>query len=576
MDNSPIRIAIVGMTGAGKTVLISTLAMKMSQMADQGVFLAPMGENRRQTLRYVQENWQTLNSGKWPPSTPAGELIHLEWELTTKTNSATVRFADCAGQDVHAIFSQERFDYGALTPDQKYVFDYLRSANVLIFLINMEDVLGRSPKQALENSLDIDQMFYVLNQKANFPRKTALVLSQFDKYRDELRERYNNNLLEYLQANFPQLHGRYIQNPNFAVIPVAAVETTQTIIENGMTKKVPAENFSSFNLKKLISWIASAVDELAPLMAQVDIPSITSSVDNTSDESPSTDKTSDEGISFVDTYTIDDASQIESTIPVESFEGATLIFPADSDVDASPQNVDVCPQDVEAPPRNVEVIHQKKSYAFLWLGIILFCAFISGLVIYYHIAKNEDYESPAQRFGKFWIFVSGVSLALYCCSVVRIILEKNFIKKLQNEADASKHIQIGNSLRAKMHVDYLAASGLLFYGIYTACVTVFQIVPYLYILPLGILIYMYYSMSMEVYKERISEMIHLQRRIEFFNAAGAIFGGFLLATAMLYGMFMCFGLNVTESMVAVNVVFIIILIMVGIGFIGKQNKNQNQ
>ena len=38
-------------------------------------------------------------------------------------------------------------------------------------------VLGRSPKQALENSLDVDQMFYVLNQKADFPRKTALVLS---------------------------------------------------------------------------------------------------------------------------------------------------------------------------------------------------------------------------------------------------------------------------------------------------------------------------------------------------------------------------------------------------------------
>lgn len=264
-----MKIAIVGMTGSGKTVLISTLAMKMSQMADQGIFLAPVGENRRQTLRYVQENWQTLNSGKWPPSTPAGELIHLEWELTTKTNAATVRFTDCAGQDIHTIFSQEQFNYSALSLHQKYIFDYLRSANVLIFLINMEDVLGRSPKQTLENSLDIDQMFYVLNQKANFPRKTALVLSQFDKYRDELKVKYDNNLLEYLRANFPQLHGQYIKNSNFTVIPVAAVETTRTIIENGMTKQIPVENFSSYNLKKLISWIGSSVDELAPSMPKV-------------------------------------------------------------------------------------------------------------------------------------------------------------------------------------------------------------------------------------------------------------------------------------------------------------------
>ena len=559
MDNSPIKIAIVGMTGAGKTVLISTLAMKMSQMADQGIFLAPVGENRRQTLRYVQENWQTLNSGKWPPSTPAGELIHLEWELTTKTNAATVRFADCAGQDIHAIFSQEQFDYNSLTPDQKYIFDYLRSANVLIFLINMEDVLGRSPKQALENSLDVDQMFYVLNQKANFPRKTALVLSQFDKYRDELKAKYDNNLLEYLRANFPQLHGRYIQNPNFAVIPVAAVETTQTIIENGMAKQVPVENFSSFNLKKLISWIAGAVDELAPIMSQIDLHSIKTSFVDT----PPIDKSLKTGFSSIDTFSVDDDSLAESAIPVGPFEGAALIFPKDAKVNATPQNADVIIQEMDS--------HNK--IIFIWLGIILFCAFISGLVINYHIIKNGDYELPVQRFGKFWIFVSSVLLALYCCSVVRIILENIFVKKLQNEADASKHKQIGNRLRVVMYVNYLIASGILFYAIYTSCVTVYQISPFLCILPAGTLVYIYFSISKDVYKERVSEMIHSQGKTAFFNPAGPILGSFLLMSAMLYTMFICFGLNPTESMVAINVVFIILLFFALIDIIGKRMKN---
>ena len=566
MDNSPIRIAIVGMTGAGKTVLISTLAMKMSQMADQGVFLAPMGENRRQTLRYVQENWQTLNSGKWPPSTPAGELIHLEWELTTKTNAATVRFADCAGQDVHAIFSQEKFDYSALTPDQKYIFDYLRSANVLIFLINMEDVLGRSPKQALENSLDIDQMFYVLNQKANFPRKTALVLSQFDKYRDELRERYNNNLLEYLRANFPQLHGRYIQNPNFAVIPVAAVETTQTIIENGMTKKVPAENFSSFNLKKLISWIASAVDELAPLMAQENISTIQSS----SVDAPSIDNTSGSGVSSIDTYSIDNASSIESSIPVKPFEDAALIFPKDANVESSPQNI-------KANSENVDVIHQKNDEAFTWLGLILFCFFITGPVIYYYIDTNPDLcDAWSQTFGKCWIFITGILFALYCCRVTRVTLEKFCLKKLQNEPDAAKQNQIGNRLRAFMYVYYLVISSILFYVLYSAIMTIPEMTYYLCILPVGVSVFMYYSISTEVFNERISEMVHSQRISSFFNSAGVIFTSFCLTIGIFYSVLLCFGLNATESMVAVNVVFIIILIMAGIGFIGKQNKNQNQ
>ena len=50
--NESVKIAIVGMTGSGKTVLISTLAMKMAQMALEDIFMAPFGVNRQHTLRY--------------------------------------------------------------------------------------------------------------------------------------------------------------------------------------------------------------------------------------------------------------------------------------------------------------------------------------------------------------------------------------------------------------------------------------------------------------------------------------------------------------------------------------------
>ena len=562
MDNSQIKIAIVGMTGAGKTVLISTLAMKMSQMADQGIFLAPVGENRRQTLRYVQENWQTLNSGKWPPSTPAGELIHLEWELTTKTNAATVRFADCAGQDIHAIFSQEQFDYSALTSDQKYIFDYLRSANVLIFLINMEDVLGRSPKQALENSLDVDQMFYVLNQKANFPRKTALVLSQFDKYRDELKAKYDNNLLEYLRANFPQLHGRYIQNPNFAVIPVAAVETTQTVIENGMTKQVPVENFSSFNLKKLISWIAGAVDELAPLMAQEGLSSIkTSSVDT-----PSIDKSLETGFSSIDTFCVDDDSLAESAIPVGPFEGSALIFPKDAKVNASPQNADVIIQKMDSHNNTI----------FILLGAFLFCLFISGLVINHYIVTNPGAcNASSQALGGWWIFLSGILFALYCCRVIRLALEKFCLKKIQNEADSAKQNQIGKRLRASMYVYYLVVSGILFYALYSVFMAIPETAYYLCILPAGVSAYIYFSVSREVFNERISEMVHSQRINSSFNSADVIFTSFCFIIGILFSAFLCFGLNAIESMIAVNIAFIVLLIIAGLDIIGNRKSDKN-
>ena len=266
--NTPkqVQIAIVGMTGAGKTVLISTLAMKMSQMADKGVFLAPVGDNRRQTLKYVQQNWATLNNGQWPSSTPAGELIHLQWELSTFKNIATVRFADCAGQDIRYLFSQDRFNVSNLPQDYQDLYRYFQRANIILFLVNMEDILGFSPTTATDNVLNLDQMITVLTQPTNIPRRCAVVLSQYDKYKPEVDSKYHGDLMEYLRINLPLLHGQYVLKKSFEIIPVAAVEQTQNIIENGQVKKVPAPDFTSYNLQTLISWIADNVDLLTPLL----------------------------------------------------------------------------------------------------------------------------------------------------------------------------------------------------------------------------------------------------------------------------------------------------------------------
>ena len=259
-----VQIAIVGMAGSGKTVLVSTLAMKMSQMADRGVFLSPIGDNRLQTLQYIQQNWKMLNRGEWPPSTPAGEIVQLHWELSTERNVAAVRFADCAGQDIHTIFDQNTFSSLTLPKDLRDIFQYLNRSNILLFLVNMEDILGQSDKQSLKNVLNIDQMIYVLNQPTNIPRKCAVVLSQYDKYKPEVDQKFGGDVLEYLRVHLPQLHGQYIRNKSFEIIPVAAVEQTQTVVENGTVKKVPAPEFTSYNLETLIRWIAGAVDELEP------------------------------------------------------------------------------------------------------------------------------------------------------------------------------------------------------------------------------------------------------------------------------------------------------------------------
>lgn len=262
--NESVKIAIVGMTGSGKTVLISTLAMKMAQMALEDIFMAPSGDNRRNTYRYTQSNWKILNEGQWPPSTPAGELISLQWELTTKHNQALVQFLDCAGQDIRSLFRTDYFNPNNLSGDLKSIYENISSANVLIFLVNMKDLLATP--DYVEELMDLDQMFHTLNQRNDIPRKMAVVFSQFDKYKPEVDQKFNGDFLEYIRHYIPLLHGQYIRKRNFEIIPVAAVNDTQSVIENGEVKQYPVPGFSSYNLETLIHWIADSVEALAPVI----------------------------------------------------------------------------------------------------------------------------------------------------------------------------------------------------------------------------------------------------------------------------------------------------------------------
>lgn len=261
-SDAAVKVAIVGMTGSGKTVLISTLATKMAQMALEDIFMAPFGDNRRRTLLYTQSNWQTLNHGRWPASTPAGELIELQWELNTKNNQALVQFLDCAGQDIRALFRTDIFDSKKLKGDLKTIYENISSANILIFLVNMKDLLA-TPNY-VDEIMDLDLMFHTLNQRNNIPRKMAVVFSQYDKYKPEVDQKFKGDFLEYLRHYIPYLHGQYIRKRNFEIIPVAAVYDTQSIIENNEVKQYPAPEFSSYNLETLIHWIADSVEELAP------------------------------------------------------------------------------------------------------------------------------------------------------------------------------------------------------------------------------------------------------------------------------------------------------------------------
>lgn len=265
-NSNAVKIAIVGMTGSGKTVLVTTLAMKMAQMSLENIFLAPFGSNRRETLLYTQRNWQTLNNGQWPPSTPAGELIELQWELNTKNCQASVQFLDFAGQDIRSLFKTDNPDLYSYSRDLRKVYRSIVSANVLIILVNMKDLLATT--DAVSEIVDLDQILHTLQRRSNIPRRMAVAFSQYDKYKPEVDQKFNGNFEEYVNYYLPFLYGQYNRNHNFELIPVAAVNETQNVVVDDEVKQFPKPNFSSYNLETLIHWIADSVEQVAVEIAE--------------------------------------------------------------------------------------------------------------------------------------------------------------------------------------------------------------------------------------------------------------------------------------------------------------------
>ena len=92
------KVAIVGVEGSGKTVLMAAMGEKYRKPRADGLFLYA---NSRRTIEYCNEQIDILrNQHKWPNSTSPDSLVNLEWTLMRRKKGSrpeevcTVAFLD--------------------------------------------------------------------------------------------------------------------------------------------------------------------------------------------------------------------------------------------------------------------------------------------------------------------------------------------------------------------------------------------------------------------------------------------------------------------------------------------------
>jgi hypothetical protein len=248
---------IIGTEGSGKTVLVTTLAKRLSTIDARGVFLNPQGVK---TLKYVEGVWHTLQSGDWPPSTPPGELFELKWKFQIVGElECDVRLVDAAGQDLRLLFGDEQIlSEESLPGNLQILAEYCRAADIILYLINLKDFIGQGhPEQRTANEAAMKAAMDYLGGDGRL-RRVCLILTQMDLYRDLARER--GGWLELAAEAIPYVFGAHIRIHQIVVLPVSAVAVTQVIVDqDGTPRRVPVAGFCSEGFDDLVTWLTTQV-----------------------------------------------------------------------------------------------------------------------------------------------------------------------------------------------------------------------------------------------------------------------------------------------------------------------------
>ena len=189
------KVAIVGVEGSGKTVMLAGLGDLYAHPDPRGYFLTPKNFS---TASYVVEKIAGMRNGIWPSATADDVLQHLHWHLRRKTRAAAqpedvceIACLDFAGEVYRSAFGIVSRDNPAHAREIVELKDYVRSADEIAILINLRDVITRTltdprVREAVWITRSILESVFAERASEDFPR-VALVLTQADNYGETIR-----------------------------------------------------------------------------------------------------------------------------------------------------------------------------------------------------------------------------------------------------------------------------------------------------------------------------------------------------------------------------------------------------
>ena len=249
------KVAIVGVEGSGKTVMLAGLGDLYTYPDEDGYFLVPKNFG---TAAYVAEKIARMRRGEWPVATAGDEMQGLDWTLSRQkeggrgrpVNICEVSFLDFAGEVYRAAYGISSGGDASLKEQAEELKQYVCGADELIVLINLRDVItnGLGDKRVQEAMWITKSILdTALGDGAAAAPRAAIVLSQADSYASTIKacggaQGVLKKYLPYVANSYGWLDVFY----------ASAVDKT-ALDDNG--NMVPAADFTTQGLLPIMAWI---------------------------------------------------------------------------------------------------------------------------------------------------------------------------------------------------------------------------------------------------------------------------------------------------------------------------------
>lgn len=256
------KIAIVGVEGSGKTVMLASLGGFYTLATDEPVFLTAKDET---TSSYIHRQISRIQCHEWPNATESENMQGLDWELMRRKDGMApeqlcdLTCLDFAGEVYRAAYGRGATQAGIEHAEEvKRLKEYVNSADGVVVLINLEDVIvnnGRiSPRVEESMWITISILKDVLGMGGRGRKRkvqAAIALSQADKYSSTIE--HERGPIGTLRKYLPEVANL------FSHLEVFCTHSVKTEPDDDGNPR-PAGEFAPEGLRPLMKWIVDCAD----------------------------------------------------------------------------------------------------------------------------------------------------------------------------------------------------------------------------------------------------------------------------------------------------------------------------